>query len=125
MGGGTQRRNLGIAAIKVYCKDFPQYNELCVEMLVSTAIFLISESEQKDKLHERYNLKRIMRLIKKICEDEKKQFDCLENLQNAINKRLKSKDENPPKGLWDITKDLKTYMVDLEPYMPDIKSITE
>jgi hypothetical protein len=63
LGGGTQKRNLGIAAIRLYWKEYPQHRLLCLEFLIGSAIYLLAESDQKDAAHEVYNLKRIMNLI--------------------------------------------------------------
>src|SRR5262245_57024303 len=66
MGGGTQPRNLGIAAITLYLREFPQNSQLCAELLIGSAIYLLTESKQEDASHEIFNLHRIMDLLKDI-----------------------------------------------------------
>jgi hypothetical protein len=62
-GGGSQERNLGISALEFYWKDYASEKQLIVPVLVGAAIYLLTESQQGDAQHERYNLKRIMRLL--------------------------------------------------------------
>ena len=71
LDGKTQRRNVGIAAITLYLEEDSRHIQLCREILIGAAIYLLNETKQRDKLHEIYNLKRIMNLIiKKIPTDE-------------------------------------------------------
>jgi|GEM_PF-2637647 len=62
LGGGSQKRNLGISAIELYWAD-TRHKALVISLLIGSAIYLLSESEQKDAAHEQYNLRRMMRLI--------------------------------------------------------------
>jgi hypothetical protein len=63
LGGGTQKRNLGLSAIELYWKEYPQHKRLCTSLLVGSAIYLLLRSNQKDAAHEVYNLHRIMDYI--------------------------------------------------------------
>jgi hypothetical protein len=62
LGGGSQKRNLGISAIELYWAD-TRHKALVISLLIGSAIYLLSESEQKDAANEQYNLHRMMRLI--------------------------------------------------------------
>ncbi|MDJ0570316.1 MAG: hypothetical protein QNJ53_14915 [Pleurocapsa sp. MO_192.B19] len=111
MGGGTQRRNLGIAAIALYWRQFPQYKQLCVEMLVGTAIYLICESEQKDKPHELFNLHRIMNLLEKLQTrgGDNSVREGYNRLKDVVNDRLSNYRAEPRKGLWVSKSDLEKW----------------
>jgi hypothetical protein len=62
LGGGSQKRNLGISAIELYWAD-TRHKALVISLLIGSVIYLLSESGQKDAAHELYNLHRMMRLI--------------------------------------------------------------
>ena len=59
---GSQNRNLGISAIEIYWNN-RRHRDLCIGLLVGSAIYLINESGQGEKAHELNNLKRIMFLL--------------------------------------------------------------
>jgi hypothetical protein len=63
LDGGSQEPNLGISALEFYWKDYASEVQLIVPSLVGAAIYLLTESKQGEAQHERYNLKRIMRLL--------------------------------------------------------------
>lgn len=62
LGGGSQKRNLGISAIELYWNT-DQHRDLCVSLLIGSAIYLLRESHQEDSEHELYNLSRIMTFL--------------------------------------------------------------
>jgi len=62
LGGGSQERNLGIAAIELYGKK-KKHHALSVSLLIGSAIYLLKESKQKDAAHELNNLDRMMTFI--------------------------------------------------------------
>jgi hypothetical protein len=64
LSGGSQNRNLGIAAIELSLKN-KKHKALCVSLLIGSAIYLLRESKQKDAAHELNNLDRIMALLLK------------------------------------------------------------
>jgi hypothetical protein len=65
LGGGSQQRNLGIAAIELYWSN-KRHRPISVSLLVGSAIYLLSESKQEDASHELHNLDRIMtRLLRR------------------------------------------------------------
>jgi hypothetical protein len=110
MGGGTQRRNLGIAAISLYSKQFPEQSQLCAEMLVGAAIYLLSQSKQEDASHEIFNLHRIFDLLFEIEPKlEKKKSDAYQRLRDAVSKRLDHYESKPKIGLWLQKSELKNW----------------
>lgn len=131
LGGGTQRRNLGIAAISLYRRQFPEYEDLCTEMLIGSAIYLLAESEQKDKTHELYNLHKIMGLLIEMLGDIKKEnfkrSDRYESkvagykrLRAVLDVRINSNTLQPPRGLWLTNKsELQTWRRKLENDEPE------
>jgi hypothetical protein len=121
MGGGSQRRNLGIASISMYWREFPQYKNLCAQILIGSALYLLTESEQKDKAHETYNLHRIMDLLEEIGSDLKKRegHKRLEKvgykrLREVIDKLTVAYNPKPEKGLWVKKSDLETWQENLK-----------
>ena len=63
LGGGTQKRNLGLSAIELYWNTYPHHRKLCVSLLIGSAIYLLLHSKQGDAAHEIYNLERIMGIL--------------------------------------------------------------
>jgi hypothetical protein len=59
LGGGSQKRNLGIAAIELYWSN-KRHRPVSVSLLVGSALYLLLQSGQKDAAHELHNLERIM-----------------------------------------------------------------
>jgi hypothetical protein len=59
LGGGSQKRNLGIAAIELYWSN-KRHRPVSVSLLIGSALYLLSESKQDDASHELHNLDRIM-----------------------------------------------------------------
>jgi len=62
LGGGSQPRNLGIAAIELSWKK-RRFRPISTALLIGSAIYLLLESGQKDAAHEIYNLHRIMKRL--------------------------------------------------------------
>jgi hypothetical protein len=64
LGGGSQKRNLGIAAIELYWSN-KRHRDVSVSLLVGSALYLLYESKQEDAAHELHNLDRLMtRLVR-------------------------------------------------------------
>jgi len=59
LGGGSQKRNLGIATIEMYWSN-KRHRPVSVSLLIGSAIYLLLESGQEDAAHEVHNLERIM-----------------------------------------------------------------
>lgn len=122
--GGTQERNVGISAIELYWNK-NRHRELCISMLIGSAIYLLGESKQKDAQHELYNLNRIMQflLTKKKLYSAKHPVliyyksldaafnDALANIEsNATKETGENKQEVRPKhGLWVNKVQLETW----------------
>jgi hypothetical protein len=62
LGGGGQKRNLGIAAIELYWSN-KRHRPVSVSLLIGSAIYLLLQSGQEDAMHELHNLDRIMTLL--------------------------------------------------------------
>jgi hypothetical protein len=113
LGGGTQRRNLGIAAITLYWRLFPEHKQLCVEMLIGSAIYLLNESKQEDKSHELFNLHRIMDLLQEMSIDGQK-GDGYKRLEEVVGKRIQDFTQEPERGLWVTLDDLEDWKKNLK-----------
>lgn len=69
LGGGSQKRNLGIAAIELYWSN-KRHRPVSVSLLIGSALYLLVESKQEDAAHELHNLDRIMtQLLRKESRD--------------------------------------------------------
>ncbi len=62
LDGGTQRRNLGIAAIELSWNK-RRFRPISTALLIGSALYLLLESEQKQAAHEVHNLHRIMKRL--------------------------------------------------------------
>jgi hypothetical protein len=60
--GGSQKRNLAIAAIEAYWQD-ERFREISIPLLSNSAIYLLLESNQGNAAHELNNLTRMMTLL--------------------------------------------------------------
>jgi hypothetical protein len=58
-GGGSQKQNLGIAAIELYWLN-KRHRAVSVSLLTGSALYLLLQFGQEDAAHERHNLERIM-----------------------------------------------------------------
>ena len=59
LGGGSQKRNLSVAAIELYWSN-KRHRPVSVSLLIGSALYLLAESKQEDAAHELHNLDRIM-----------------------------------------------------------------
>jgi len=86
LGGGSQKRNLGIAAIELYWSN-KRHRPVSVSLLIGSALYLLAESKQEDAAHELHNLDRIMtHLLRKESRDatSRKQYErLLKAIQDA------------------------------------------
>jgi hypothetical protein len=79
LGGGSQKRNLGIAAIELYWSN-KRHRPVSVSLLIGSALYLLLQSKQKNAAHELHNLDRIMtHLLRKESRDatSRKQYQRL------------------------------------------------
>ncbi len=60
LGGGSQVRNLGIAAIELSWKK-RRFRPISTALLIGSAVYLLLASKQEEAAHEVYNLRRIMK----------------------------------------------------------------
>ena len=60
--GGSQKRNLGIAALELSWSS-RRHRPVIARLLVGVALYLLSESKQQDAAHEIENLRTIMKLL--------------------------------------------------------------
>jgi len=63
--GGSQKRSIGIADIETHIRDaqFMAFYTTWAKVLVNQAIYLLTESDQSQSLHETDNLERILNLL--------------------------------------------------------------
>ena len=61
--GGVQKRSIGIAVVNTSWRTFDEFRPLWIEVLANQALYLLTVSDQKDKLHEHDNLRRIMEMV--------------------------------------------------------------
>ncbi len=101
LGGGSQKRNVGISAIELYWNN-SRHKDVCLSLLIGSGIYLLRDSEQDDKDIELYNLHRIMTFILKQGElreslrnHYERLFEAVKEAENPKNKdslKVKSKD---------------------------------
>lgn len=104
LGGGSQERNVGISAIELYWNN-SRHKDVCLSLLIGSAIYLLRDSKQDDKDIELYNLERIMTFIsdqeylnKSLVMDYKYLLDAVEQAKNPKSeKSLKVKPEDQSK----------------------------
>ena len=84
--GGSQKRNLGIAAIELYWSN-KRHRPVSVSLLIGSALYLLLQSKQKNAAHELHNLDLIMtHLLRKDSRNatSRKQYErLLEALKTA------------------------------------------
>jgi hypothetical protein len=95
--GGSQKRNLGIAALELSWSS-RRHRRVIAPLLVGVALYLLSESKQQDAAHEIENLRSIMKLL-----TSKKGRSCLgadqrTTLLQVLRKRYGESDRG--QGLW-------------------------
>lgn len=89
LGGGTQSRNLGIAAIELSWNK-RRYRPISTSLLIGSALYLLLASGQEDAAHEVYNLRRIMEyLLQRDAYKFSTQAE-YEQLQKALQKARKT-----------------------------------
>jgi len=58
--GKSQKRSIGIAVVATSWPHYPEFQPLWMEVYANQAIYLLTASEQGEKLHEQDNLRRIL-----------------------------------------------------------------
>jgi hypothetical protein len=106
LDGGSQRRNVGLAQLRLYMRVVRSYDkDVCAEVLIGTATYLLLESEQRDRAHELLNLDRIMKMLLKDLRPSDGTRESYESLRDALavrvaDAKLKEADAKPKGGLW-------------------------
>src|SRR5690606_31912402 len=92
LDGGSQRRNVGLAQLRLFMHEFPSYNkDVCAEVLSVTATYLLLESEEKDRSHELLNLDRIMTMLLRDLRPSDDTRMSYQALKAAVESRLDGK----------------------------------
>lgn len=93
LGGGSKNRGLGISAIQSYW-EAGRHRQLCIPLLIGTAIELLLNSEESDTASERFNLNRVMEML---TADKHPSPSQLKNY-GALKQALADKKANPGTG---------------------------
>jgi len=109
--GGSQKRNLGIAAMELSWSS-RRHRRVIVPLLVGVASYLLLESGQKDAAHELENLRRVMKLLtgregRRRLGDEGKAA-----LLDALKRKKKHPETEP--GLWVTAQQLDDWIKRVE-----------
>jgi hypothetical protein len=107
--GGTQKRNVGIAAVEFFWKDkkrlflrnhkgqVERFRSLGIDALSNSAMYLLLQSEQGIAVHEANNLSRIMQFLLSVPQEEAKkhalQYEDLKSALDIAYKRRKREGE--------------------------------
>ena len=83
LGGKTQVRNLGVAAIELYWRR-RRNREVSALLLVGVAIYLLTESKQTHEEHELYNLERIIALLQTDTKPSRRRADAYQKLRDVL-----------------------------------------
>lgn len=97
--GGSQKRNLGIAAMELSWTN-KRYRRVITSIFVGVASYLLLESKQKDAAHELKNLYRVMKIL--TSPKGRRNLNNDHESQETLITALKSKKKYPMKdpGLW-------------------------
>ena len=97
--GGSQKRNLGIAAMELSWTN-KRYRRIITSIFVGVASYLLLESKQEDAAHELKNLDRVMKILTspKGRRNLNSDHESRETLINALEKKKKCPMKDP--GLW-------------------------
>lgn len=105
--GGSQERNLGIAAIELSLSS-RRHRKVAAPMLVGIVSYLLLESGQGDAYHEGENLRRIMALLSEPETQQVLKEENRESLHQVLETKLSKIDE--PKGLRIDEPQIKSWM---------------
>jgi len=95
--GRTQRRSIGIAVVSANWDQFAHLRPTWVSLLVSQAIYLLTESESHKKTHELRNLQDIVNILLKP-NSAIRPYD-KDDLRNAVQSNRKNKQLKDENGL--------------------------
>ncbi|CAA0108256.1 Uncharacterised protein [Halioglobus japonicus] len=88
---GTRRRSLGLAVVSANWDLMPDMHELWTNILVTQAVYLLSEAKRRREAHEAKNLANILDLLGKSDVDQVS--------MSSIRAALDNRDINPEKGI--------------------------
>jgi hypothetical protein len=100
--GGSQKRNLGIAALELSWSSY-RHRKVITSLLVGVALYLLLESKQEKAAHEIENLRNIMKLLTSPKGRACLSTDQKATLLHALRKRSDQLNEGP--GLWVVKED--------------------
>lgn len=111
LAGGSQKRNLGIAALELSWRS-RRHRAFIAPLLVGVASYLLLESKQEDAAHELENLRRAMRLL----TSHKGRSSLGDEGKAALLDALKRKRQHPgtAPGLWVAAKQLDDWIKSIE-----------
>ncbi|GCL62593.1 hypothetical protein [Pseudaquabacterium pictum] len=107
LAGGSQQRNLGIAALRLAWES-KRHQKHIAPLVVGSAIYLLQESKQEDAAHEVNNLQRLMKLVFDAKREGALTDEDRASVVTAIEAKLKIGPRNSP-GLFVKEEDLKTW----------------
>jgi hypothetical protein len=102
LSGGSQNRNLGIAALGLAWES-RRHRKHIAPLLVGSVIYLLLESKQDDAAHEIHNLWRLCELLLAAKNSGDLRLEDQESLFRAIDKKLQSGASNRPGLVLDAT----------------------
>ncbi len=112
--GGSQRRNLGIAAMELSWTN-KRYRRIITSIFVGVASYLLLESKQKDAAHELKNLYRVMKIL--TSTKGRRNLNNDHESQEALITALKRKEKYPMQdpGLWIPHKKIDNWINTIDP----------
>lgn len=120
--GGVQKRSIGISVIEAHWQTYKDLKPVWITLLTNQAIYLLTESSERDNDVERDNLDRIMNLIlsvKELLENSipvQQRLNLYEAIRNAntMDDAGKNKEDKRPKGIFVKQTSHKMWMTGLE-----------
>jgi hypothetical protein len=95
LGGGSQLRNLGIAALDLAWES-KRHRKHIAPLLVGSAVYLLLESKQDNAAHEVHNLRRLMKLLVAAKVSSNLTNEDKDTLRRAIDQKLAAGADKPP-----------------------------
>ena len=111
LGGGSQERNLGIAALDLAWES-KRHRKHIAPLLVGSAVYLLLESKQDDAAHEIHNLRRLFELLVAAKSSSSLGSEDKQELLKAIDRKLNSGADKRP-GLLLAESDLRAWQKQL------------
>jgi hypothetical protein len=84
LDGGSQKRNLGISAVELYWNN-QKHRAAAIKLLVGSAVYLLTESDNIAKQHEQFNLERIINLLLRHQPQDEEELNAYQRLAAAVN----------------------------------------